>query len=197
MISKQFIRYVVIGTFSFMALLQLIMFLKTSDCLCLSEDIDTWNKYGAAFSSWTLPFLTLINGLVLFLVDKQLTANMKIDILKDNKFKVQYAKFETFRTSFLDAHRQLQEAVGFDHQQSCFDNWKTCFYDFYNPMVEISPSIRDCEYMKWWVKEFDAHTKVINSTPEGKYDPSLYSRVWSTNILRLYSELCNFILSGR
>lgn len=59
MISKQIIGYVVIGVFLFMALLQLIMFLKTSNCLCLSSDIDTWSNYGSAFSSWSLPFLTL------------------------------------------------------------------------------------------------------------------------------------------
>lgn len=197
MISKRFIKYVVIGTFLFMALLLLIMFIKTSDCLCLSNDIVTWSNYGEALSSWSLPFLTLINGLVLFLVDKQLTTNMEIDVLKDNKFKVQYAKFETFRTNFLDAHRQLQEAVDFNNQLTCFDNWKSCFWDFYNQMGEISPSIKDCEYMKWWAKEFESHTKEINFTPEGEYDPATYSGMWTTNISKLYSELCNFILSGR
>lgn len=195
MISKKNIWCVVIGTSLFMTFIQLVMFLKTTDCFCLSRDIDVWSKYGSAFSSWTLPFLTLINGLVLFLVDKQLTTNMEIDVLKDNKFKILFTKFETFRTNFLDAHRQLQEAVGFNNQQACFDNWKTCFYDFYNKMGEISPSIKDCEYMKWWLKEFETHT--VNSTSEGKYDPATYSGKWSTNISKLYSELCNYIISGK
>lgn len=197
MISKKKVRGFIIGLIAIMLLIQLVMFVKTSDSFCLSSDIEVWSKYGSSFSAWSLPFLTLVNALVLFLVDNQLTANMEIDVLKDNKFKVQYAKYETFRTDFWNAHRQLQEAIGFENQQTCFYNWKKCFYDFYNQMVEISPSIKECEYMKWWVKEFEKHTKVINSTQEGKYNPAIYSSMWSTNIPKMYSELCNYILSGR
>lgn len=197
MISKKIVRCFIKGLIVIMLLIQLIMFIKTSECFCLSSDIEIWSKYGTSFSAWSLPFLTSINALALFLVDNQLTANMEIDVLKDNKFKVQYAKFETFRTNFMENHRQLQEAIGIDNQQACYDNWKACFYDFYNQMSEISPSIKNCNCMKWWENEFESHTKIINFTPEGKYNPAVYSYMWTTNISKMYSELCNFILSGK
>ncbi len=195
--NKKIIRYIVYAVFVVMLLIQLVMFLKTSNCFCLSSDIDDWKNYGSAISSWSLPFLTLINALVLFLVDNQLSRNLEIANLRDNRFKIMFSKFEAFRTSFLDAHRQLQESIGFNNQQACFDNWKAVFSEFYEKMVELSPSIKDCEYMDWWRKEFDKHTTTINFAPEGKYDPAEYSRNWSLHIGKLYSELCEYILSGK
>lgn len=186
-----------IGLVSFIALSIIFIMVIVTWQGELSTDMKDWCVYGNSISSWTMPFLTVINILVLVLLNHQLKRNDELNLNKEYRIKILLPKFDYFRVDFRNAHRLLQESIGFNNQQECFDNWKTIFIEYYNQMVELSPSIKNCEYMEWWLREFDDHTVIINSTVEGEYDPAKYSFKWSPNISKLYSELCNYIVSGK
>lgn len=192
---KNYRKLIVNVGLAFFVLLSLFVFVcLILDAFCWKVDFSfNLSEYGKTFSNWFSLCLSVINVMVLVLVNQSVKEsserlNEREIVAEKNKLKasIRFERFCKFREDWQLAYENLQNG-GDRGNQEAFDSFKGIFQRYISEDSLLENSVNSIKVVGWWNDTFSSVDEYFEKNED--FEANEVSYEWANKKRELFAEL--------